>query len=73
MTVHAVYGALLVAVLAGEYLVLRPAARHRLYTAVATPVRRRARCARRSLAALSRAAHLRPYRPIHTPRRRTHP
>ncbi|NUW45589.1 hypothetical protein [Nonomuraea rhodomycinica] len=49
----------------------RPAVRAAARTLLAF-LKRRARLARRSLAALSRAAHLRPHRPRHaTPR--THP
>lgn len=55
--------------LAGQYLLLRPAARARAWKTIADPVRRRARHARRSLAALTRAALLRPYRGHHTPPR----
>lgn len=63
----------LLAALTCQYLLLRPAIRARLWTALYVPLRRRWRCARRSLAALIRAALLRPYRPNHAPtNRRTH-
>ncbi|TDD45411.1 hypothetical protein E1286_24140 [Nonomuraea terrae] len=62
-------GALLLAVMGGQYLWLRPAARAHIRRALYLPLRRRARTARRSLAALVRAALLRPYRGHHTPRR----
>jgi hypothetical protein len=70
---HAVYGLLLAAVVAAEYVWLRPAARVWLHRVLLVPVKRRAHCVRRSLAALARAALLRPYHGHHTPPRRTHP
>ncbi|MEU6781453.1 hypothetical protein ABZ912_19795 [Nonomuraea angiospora] len=66
---HAVYGLILAAVVAAEYVWLRPAARKRLHRVLIAPLRRRARNLRRSLAALDRAATFRPYRGHHTPRR----
>lgn len=72
MTGHAVYGLLLLVVLASEYLWLRPTARAALHRVLYVPLRRRARNLRRSLAALDRAATFRPYRGHHTDRR-AHP
>ena len=64
----------LLAALTCQYLLLRPAIRGRLWTALYVPLRRRWRCARRSLAALTRAALLKPYRGHHAPaNRRTQP
>lgn len=60
----------LLAALTCQYLILRAAVRARLWTALYTPVRRRWRCARRSLAALTRAALLRPYRGHHMEKKR---
>jgi hypothetical protein len=62
-------GVLLAVALTCQYLLLRPAVRARAWTALYVPLCRRWRCARRSLAALTRAALLKPYRGHHAPRR----
>ncbi|MET8864636.1 hypothetical protein ABZW11_17000 [Nonomuraea sp. NPDC004580] len=65
--------ALLAVALTAEYVWLRPTARAALHRALYQPLRRRARSASRTLAALHRAASFRPYRGHHTPPRRTQP
>jgi hypothetical protein len=56
--------------LTGQVLYFRPDVRARLRAALYVPLCRRWRCARRSLAALTRAALLKPYRGHHTPANR---
>lgn len=65
MTGLAVGTVVVLALLVGEYLWLRPAARSRLYLVLVPPLRRRARNARRSLDALDRATSFHLYRPRH--------
>jgi len=73
VTGHAAWALLLVVVIAGEYVWLRPTLRARLRRVLCAPLRRRARLARRSLAALARAATGRPYKPVHAPHRKAQP
>lgn len=63
----ALTGLLGLAALVAEYLWLRPAARTRLHQALIVPLQRRARCARRSLAAIGRVLTGRVYHPAHAP------
>jgi hypothetical protein len=53
---------------AAQHLYYRPALRSRLHHLLVVPAVGWAVCARRSLAALDRAAHLRPYQGHHTSR-----
>lgn len=73
MTAHAVWALAFLSGLACQYVWLRPTARARLHRVLYTPLRRRLRSVRRTLAALDRAASFRPYRGHHTPPRRTQP
>lgn len=70
---HAVWAAALLLALAGEYVWLRRRARRRLHRVLIAPLQRRAHSLRRSLAALARAALLRPYRGLHAPPRKVQP
>lgn len=57
--------AVLFGAMAVQHVWLRHRLRRRLRALLIVPLLRRARRVRRTLAALSRAAHLRPYRPTH--------
>lgn len=65
VTAYLLQAAAFLAGLAAQHVWLRHRLRRRLHALLIVPLLRRARRVRRTLAALDRAAHLRPYRPTH--------